>query len=397
MSDGLPRILFLTSEAPHTGAAGAIVLRRLFADYPPERLLVVTSRFPPIGAGRLGCRYEHLPLLADRLDRTRFWPWRTAARVLGGAALLRPDRVDAALAGFRPDMVVTLMQDSWYYDYAAHYARARGLPLVLLIHDLPDGFEPVAPWLRGRQHRRDAAVYRQAARRLCISEPMRNHFQAEFGAGGDVLLPPRPDQPVAQPPEKCAQLKHPGRLTLGYAGGLHYGYGEQLLQMLPVLRATGTQVVLFCPPPGGKLAALAAATDTLRFQGRAPTPDDAWRGLLACCDAVLQPYLNPPGEHARQYRTHFPSKLGECLSLGLPLLITGPADASGMAWCRQHPGCALTVTEADALADALVRLRDDASLRVLLARTAQAAATAFDAAPLRARLQSLLTDAIATR
>lgn len=395
----LPRVLLLSSESPHTGAAGAIVLQRLFAGWPADRLLVVTSNPPPATAGRLACRYEHLPLLMDRLNRTRFWTWRTGLRALGGTGFLPMQRVDTALAGFQPDVVVTLMQDSWYYDCAARYARRRRLPLVIFVHDLPDGFEPVAPWLKERQRELDALVYRQASRRLCISEPMRDHFKAVFGADGDVLLPPRADQPVTQSPAACADLKHPDRLTLGYAGGLHYGYGEQLLQMLPVLRATSTVIKLHCAPPGGKLAGLAAATDVLHFLGRAPTPEAAWHGLLTECDAVLQPYLNPPGEHARQYRTHFPSKLGECLSLGLPLLITGPADASGMAWCLQHRDCALTVSDPapEALAAALHRLRHDGALRVALSARARSVADSFAPGALRERLSQIILDTVIHR
>lgn len=392
----LPRALFLTSEAPHTGAAGAIVFHRLFSDYPTDRLVVVTSHLPPEGAARLPCRYEHLPLKVDRLNRTRFWRWRTALRVLGGTKGLDLGAIDRALDGFKPDVVVTLMQDSWYYDYAARYARERALPLVLFIHDLPDGFEPVADALRARQARRDGDVYRQATRRLCISDPMRAHFARAFGVDGDVLLPPCAETPVSQSPEACRQLRQPGRLTLGYAGGLHYGYGEQLLQLLPALRATGTMLELFGPRPSGILAPLNDATDVLHFHGHAPTPEEAWRGLLQRCDAVLQPYLNPPGEHHRQYRTHFPSKLGDCLALGVPLVITGPVDAAGVAWCLARPVCAAIVTDpgTDAFAAALIRLRENAELRVELAVRAQQHAEAFSPAGLRRRLNALLQNSV---
>ncbi len=393
----LPRVLFLTSESPHTAAAGAIVFHRLFRDYPADRLFVVTNAPPPPVAARLACPYVSMSLAVDRLNRTRLWPWRTAWRVLGGASLVRLARIDRALAGYVPDVVVTLMQDSWYYELAARYARQRGLPLVLFVHDVASGFEPVADWLRRRQHARDGAIYRQAARRLCISRGMADYFEREFGAAGEVLAPPRADETPTQPPENCRQLRQPGRLTLGYAGGLHYGYGEQLERMLPVLRRTGTTIELFGPLPGGRLAGLSAASDVLHFNGYAATPEEAWRGLLGRCDVILQPYLNPAGEHHRQYTTHFPSKLGDCLALGLPLLVTGPAEASGMAWCLAHPGCALTVTSPDdaALGGALDRLRTDAELRVALARTAQTMAGSFDPAPLRTQLQALLTDVAA--
>jgi glycosyltransferase involved in cell wall biosynthesis len=388
----LPRVLFLTSEAPHTAAAGAIVFHRLLRDYPPERLLVVTNTPPPVGDGRLACRYTHLPLAVDRLNRTRFWPWRANLRTLGASTLVRLTRVDAALEGFVPDVVATLMQDSWYYDLAARYARRRGLPLVLFSHDLAHGFEPVPAWLQKRQLRRDRAVYRQAAVRLCVSQGMADFYAQAFGAPGEVLLPPRSDETPSQSPECCRQLKRPGRLTLGYAGGLHYGYGDQLLRLLPVLRETGTIIEMFGPEPGGSVAPLRDATDALCFNGYAPTPEEAWREILRRCDAVIQPNLNPPGPHELQYRTHFPSKLGDCLALGLPLLITGPDYASGVRWCLARSGCALTVTETGpaALAGALARLRDDAMLRISLSACAQSFARAFDAPALRAQLHTAL-------
>lgn len=389
-----PRILFLTNEAPHTAGAGAIVFHRLFRDYPPECLRVITNRPPPPAAARLDCAYRSLTLPVDGLNRTRFWTWRTALRVLGGASLVPLSRIDAALEGFEPDIIATLMQDSWYYDLAARYARQRRRPLVLFVHDVAAGFEPVAAWLRPRQLARDAALYRQASRRLCISPGMVRAFEGEFEASGEVLLPPRSDATPAQRPDQCRDLKQSGRLTLGYAGGLHYGYGEQLHQMLPVLRRTGTTIEIFGPLPGGSLESLRSATDVLNFRGYASTPEEAWRGVLARCDAVLQPYANPAGEHARQYRTHFPSKLGDCLALGLPLLITGPADASGMAWCLDRPGSALPVTapEPAALEAALGKLKNEPDLRVALAARAQALAREFDAPPLRRRLEKIFEE-----
>lgn len=379
-----PRLLLLTSEPPHTAAAGAIVFHRLLRDYPPDRLLVVSNHRPPGQAGRLHCRYEHVPLAADRLNRTRFWSWKAALRSLGGPELIPLARVESVLRGFRPQMVATLMQDSWYYDLAARYARKRRLPLCLFIHDLPHGFEPVAPWLAARQKARDRAVYRQAALRLGVSPGMAEWFKEHYAASCDVLLPPRDDTPV-QAAEPDPSLKTPDRLTLGYAGGLHYGYGEQLLALVPVLRETGSRLEYFGPAPAGHVSPLAQATDVIRFNGFAPTPAEAWRTLGERCDAIIQPYLNPPGRHELQYRTHFPSKLGDCLSLGLPLLITGPVHASGVRWCADHPGSALIVHDPQppALKAAIVRLREDASLRAQLAAGARHAADTFDADRLR--------------
>jgi glycosyltransferase involved in cell wall biosynthesis len=369
----LPRLLVISNEAPQTGAAGSIILFRLFANYPAENILVVTNRPEPAGCERLPCRYDFLPLRIDQLNNTRFWKWKAALRAAGAAGLLGTSKLELLSAAFKPDLVVTVMQDSWYYEFAAKVARRIGKPLIMFGHDLAHGFEPVPAMFRRRQLARDRKFLTQCAAKLCVSEGMVRFFEREFGVAASVLYPPRSAEPVHQSPEFCRTLKTPGRLTLGYAGGLHYGYGEQMLAMLPVLRETGTIVEMFGPLPGGNLAVLKEATDVFHFNGYLSPPEAAWRALLDRCDALLQPYLNPPGGHHLQYQTHFPSKLGDCLALGIPLLITGPADASGVKWCLDHPGTALCVVDPrpERLKDALKTLRDDADARMRIATGGQ--------------------------
>ena len=223
---------------------------------------------------------------------------------------------------------------------------------------------------------------------------MQRWCRQHYGVNGHVLLPPAGEARARLVGEaaKPEPLREPGRLTLGYAGGLHYGYGEQLLRLLPALRSTGARLHLFTDLPQGNVAQLARATDVVTWRGRQPTPESTWQRVAAECDVVLQPYLNPAGPHAVQYRTHFPSKLGDLLSLGRPVLMTGPEDASGVAWCRAHPDSAYCVTIDDpaVFADALLRLRDEPLLRCKLADGAATARAAFAAAPLRAQLHQHL-------
>jgi len=290
---------------------------------------------------------------------------------------------------FAPDLIITLMQDSWCYEIAARYARKMRIPLLLFIHDLPTGFEPVHVCLHRRQMVRDRRIYSQAATRFCVSPGMASWFEKMFGLRGDVLLPPRSKGLKPWNAEKCFELKTPGQLTLGYAGGLHYGYGEQIAAMIPVLRETKCKLELFSPKPSGQLSSLNDARDVINFHGYAPTPEDAWIKLQTLCDALLLPYLNPPGKHHLQYQTHFPSKLGDMLSVGLPLLVTGPEDASGLLWCANNGNVALTFhgSSVSELRDTLFRLRDDGALRVRQASLGSVAgASAFSPEKLKAKL-----------
>ncbi len=387
----LPRVLLVTAEPPQSGTAGGIALQRLFSDYPADRLLVISNARVPAGASTLGCKYVHHPLAVDRLHRTRFWPWRNRLSVAGLASLLPLGRPRRAAQAFQPDVVLTLFQDSWYYTLAARLAAKLSRPQVVLIHDLPHLFEPVSPPLQPRQIQRDVRLLKAATARLFISDGMQRWCRQHYDVDGDVLLPPAGEQ-RDRAVENPEHLREPGRLTLGYAGGLHYGYGEQLLRLLPALRSTGTRLHLFTDRPQGSVAALARATDVVTWRGRQPTPDATWQRVVEECDVVLQPYLNPAGPHALQYRTHFPSKLGDLLALGRPVLMTGPEDASGIAWCRAHPSSAYCITSEDpaAVAEALLRLRNEPSLRRTFAIGATTASSAFAPAPLRAQLHEHL-------
>jgi len=122
-------------------------------------------------------------------------------------------------------------------------------------------------------------------------------------------------------------------LTLGYAGSLAYGYGEELVKLIDVLREVGARVRMFSPKPGGVLDALNHATDVVEICGYRPALE-AWREIQKTCDAVILPYSNPAGKHEALYRTHFPSKLTEYLALGMPVIVTGPEEATGVKWAR---------------------------------------------------------------
>ena len=382
-----PRILFFGSEPPGTGGAGSIYFHRLLRDVPASHLFVATHRPLPDDVERLSCRYLRQSLPLSSLENTRLWKLRFLARLAGLPRLVSLDELDRTIP-FVPDVVVTLMQDSLMYETASRYAVTRGYPLCVFVHDLAHGFEPLPRVFQALRQRADRRFLARSASIVCVSDGMKAYLREKWGLESDVILPPAPDHPVSTPPEACRTLKHPDRLTIGYAGGLHYGYGEQLLRIAPALRRAKAHVMVFGALPTGRLAALLNESDVLSFRGRLPTPEDAWREISDNCDATFLPYANPPGSFAEQYRTHFPSKLAEMTYLGLPVIVTGPADASGVSWFLERPGSALCVQNDDlvALERELSALRTDSSRRVSMAQTALSFAPTFSADLARGRL-----------
>lgn len=369
MKDDYPRLLVLSEEIPQTVHAGSILLHRLLRDWPPDRLLVMGPETAE-GAGRLGCRYETIAPAGNRLHRTRFAGWVRSLEAFGILPGISPRRVSGLLRGFKPDVVLSVMQTFGYYGAAWRFARSRGLPLVLIVHDLPDVFEGVPVWVAGAQLRRNRSVYRFASARLCVSAEMRDFLSEKYGASGDVLHPGPADGIEPRPAAEARRLRDGTRLIVGYAGSLAYGYGHQLEVMVPAFKAAQARLRVY-----SRARMDCDGDGIIEYAGFAP-PEETWCRIQAECDAVILAYPWPYYGHDALYRTHFPSKLPEYLQLGLPVIIVGPPSATGVKWGLRNPGSAMILTENDSVqwSEGLGRLRESPDLRATLAENAVSAA-----------------------
>jgi glycosyltransferase involved in cell wall biosynthesis len=205
-----------------------------------------------------------------------------------------------------------------------------------------------------------------------------------YGARGSVMYPNRSDALSARPAEESRQLKAPPKLTLGYAGSLSYGYGDRLRELMPDLAGAGVALRLYshdvpAVPIAGAEHAGGFAADVL------------WERVKRECDGVWLPYSNH--EHFQPlYRTHFPSKLTEYMALGMPVVITGPADATGVKWGLAHPDATLTLPDGGAteIRAALDRLRSDPAARVSIAAASRGGDRDFDPAMIRRQFVNVI-------
>jgi len=389
-----PRVLVYSHEFPQTGSAGGILLDRLFKDYPVDRVRIVGPAPQPASAP-LRFRHHQISMPWRRFEGSRLNKLHRTLRSYGLVPLAPPRPVDNLLGGFRPEVVLTVMQHGTWYDSAMRYAEARNLPLVTIIHDDNEGFDRVYPFARTAQRRRDGEFYHFVSRRLCVSPEMEEEFARRYGATGEVLYPNRSEDLAARDPAMNTALRTPGRLTLGFVGNPNYGYGEQLVKMLPALREAGAKLIIWGHTPGGAAAPLREALDTVELRGFVPSRQ-AWDAVKHECDAVVFPYLDPPGEMERMYSIHFPSKLPEYLALGMPILMLGPECATGVRWVRRHAEAArLLRTDApETWAGELRSLAADAGFRTQLAAgAAQAAMQEFDPARIREEFRCCLVEA----
>ena len=390
------RILVFSSEIPQTSVAGGLLLYRLLTGHRSDRMAVV-GWDPRPESQLLDCAYHAPKTPWRRFEYSRFNRLHRTLRTVHMVPLIPVAEVDRLLAGFRAEVVVSVMQFGTWYDSAMRYAKAKRLPLVTVVHDPNEAFEQVYGWARGLRDRADGRFYRFAGRRLCVSPEMEALCFRKFGVRGEVLYPNRDPRLAPRPLEESGSLRTPGRLTLGYAGTLGYGYGEQLVRLLPVLRSTGSRLVIFGKPEGSARHVL-EREKCIELRGFVRDPDEAWTAIKRDCDAVLLPYLNPPDAlHRQLYSCHFPSKLPEYLALGMPVIVVGPPDATGVRWGVEHPEAVLTQTDPshEAMERPLRQLKTDPSLRLRLAKNSVAAGSRdFDPMRIRAQFFKALDEAI---
>jgi hypothetical protein len=387
MDARFPRLLFFTSEIPQSRNAGSMQLYRALQGYPGENLRVIGPAIVE-GATGLPCPYRTRQLGIYRLVNTRFRGWVTGINSLD----LWPEpglaRTAALVEDFKPDLIVTVMDHLSYYKHAWKLARRLGAGLVTITMDDPQTFEVARPWLQGAYDRVLARIYQSTALSLGVSREMCEYLEKKFGRVSTPFYFGPPAGLRWRPAEESARLRHPAHLTLAYAGSLGLGYREGIQALLPALEATDTQVHVYSHYQD------VITHHCIVNRGFQP-PEELWPIIQRECDAVLLPYAYS-GDILNLYRTHFPTKLSEYCWTGMPMLLSGPALATGIRWGQRHPEAALVTTAPSvaACAPMLLQLRDDPALRERLAAgSARLAQTEFDPHVVRGRFAELMREA----
>lgn len=352
----LPRLLYVGDVPVESSYHGSALIYRLLQNYPPERLRIVEGNLRRSLPGRrlAAVAYDSVRVGWRRPLYTRFNSWARLAYSL--TACRKAGAVERALAGFRPQCVLTVAHDFLWLT-AARYAERESLPVHLICHDdwprLARVPGPARPWLESGFGR----VYRQAVSRLCVSPYMAAEYERRYAAAGTVLYPSRAaDAPSFDaPPERLG--KSVARLTIAFAGTVNStAYLRSLGTLGRCLEGIGGRLLLFGPL--AEADAVRAGLDRRNIEVRGMvSSDELIRRVRAEVDALFIPMSFAPEERECSALS-FPSKLADYTAAGLPLLIFGPPYCSAARWAGENPGVAEVVTQESpgALGAALERL-----------------------------------------
>jgi glycosyltransferase involved in cell wall biosynthesis len=354
---GYPNLLIIASQIPQTVHAGSLQLYRVLEDYPKDKIRSIGPIEPK--AEQLSQTYDPF-LLPIRLTTTRF---AQLAHTLNTIRLL-PDlsvsKINKLLGDFRPDLVITLVEILPYAFAALRYAKTKGLPLMTITMDKPGDFTYIYSFFKNVQFRRMQEIYKHASVNLGVSKEMAEHIKSTFNSKCDVLYFCPPEGLTARDPQKAAALRNGTNLTIGYAGSLALGYGQQLTSMIQTFEKAGLRLNIY------SINQPTFSSPEITYRGSF-TQYEVWERIKEECDCVILPYYFHYGtKETSVYSTHFPTKLSEYLTLGMPVIVIGPEWATGVKWAKAHADAVLTSTkeEEDKLMSILDNLTTDASFRL---------------------------------
>ncbi len=385
-SAALPRLLIIWDSVPHRGAGADLLMRRIFVDYPGERLFALTnSTAARASATRGGVISEDHLFTAPEIQIHRRFLWQIS-RVLSW--LLLPLIVWRGVRLVRRLKIEAIFTVPWNQFFGAAYLvhRITHCPFFFYAMDDPEG-SVVGGWLRSPMYHFFMPRAVCAARRLwCVSEGMRESIAARLGKEGLLLLPTA-DLAEFQSKTNSNQRPEGAPLRIIYTGAI-YGMQLDALQRLVRIVNAGHGSDLISLRVSLTLYTSASA-DYLRKIGLElganvnldKVEHQQMPVTLANADILFLPMSFEPGmKHI--VSTSIPSKISEYVASGVPILAHGPAYCSAVRYCREFD-CGLVVDQPDdaALRGALIRLATDDGLRARLSANALKAAERNHDAP----------------
>jgi colanic acid biosynthesis glycosyl transferase WcaI len=263
-------------------------------------------------------------------------------------------------------------------------ARVKRKPWVFEVRDLwPDSIIAVGAMhenLEIRLLRRiEHGLYRSATRIVTVS----NALSAHLAAGGIAEtklavvtngVNPMRFSPRARDAALAASLNLENKFVVGYVGSLGAAHGlDTVLDVAK--RLEGTDVRFLLVGAGARHAELrqrAAEMALTNVQFTGVVPGEMVPGYLALCDVALVSLRKTP-----LFRAAIPSKMFEAAAMGKPILLAVEGVAADIV-TAYGAGVCVPPEDAAAMADAIVRLRNDPGLRDNLAEGCRRLAKDFD-------------------
>jgi glycosyltransferase involved in cell wall biosynthesis len=343
-------------------------MRRLFDEYPSDRLWALTSRRNK----RLAAPFDPVPspdrqMSVPEIQIHRRWIHRLALMlnyvlipwtIWRGVRLIQKEKIEA---------IFTVPWD--HFTIAAYFIhKITGCPIYMYIMDDPigtrrfGGLQPAAYALL--MHRTVKACKLVWG----VGEGMCRYFEQAYGVKCLPLLPLVNLESFGR--SRAKRLVRPDdAFHIIYTGAIYSAQVDAVRRLVRVVdqesdrnRVTQMkmQLTLYTSLPAKALEKMGVAGKNVR---RDEVKSEDIARVITEADAAFLPFSFDPGMR-HVVETSFPSKIAEYLASGVPILAHAPSYSTVAQYLREY-GCGVVVDEPneEALRSAVVRLSGDAVLR----------------------------------
>ena len=365
MSQRKVRLLLVSIVPPRNDCGVRIVMHRMLVERSPFELHVA-SNADFVDDALVHTRLR-LPYFVDRVRKSRFGP-RLAAWITDYENFVWPlttnAALEAAVAAFKPDVVLTLAECGLCH-IAKKTAQRHGLPLVGLFLD----WFPVMKGHYGHAStqpilsRRFRELYAGCDLAFCTSDGIQEVLGPHLNSHVIYPMPGRHRVPEKPWPPST------GKFRLVYVGSVQNFYGRMLCSLIEKIEATkDLEIVVVGPNADWPQQILERAKANGIYLGFKAPYESAC--VIASADALLV-VMSFESEHELFMRTSFTTKFLDYVAFAKPVILWGPDYCTPVQVARKNGG-AVVVNEDDpeAIVSACRRIAEDAAWRKQLSHEA---------------------------
>lgn len=368
----LATVLIVWNFVPCETTGAGIIMRRLFQDYPSEKVWLLTSSV----AARNTVGHDPVPSPAFQESVWQaFFPRRYVDR-LGELinALLVPFVAWRGVRLAREKKAEVIFTVPWNaFCVAAYFIhRWTKLPLHIYIMDDPAGGASYPLWKAIPYRVLMPRILRAASRVWCVSESMAENIRRRYSVDARPLLPLLDVRGFVEQ-AKGQRARQQNEAQVVYTGAIYDAQLDALQNLVAVVNrahrdARDVHLVLYTSVGEHTLEQMKLTGPRVR---RAHVPLEEMPRALAEADILFLPFsFDPQMRHVME--TSLPTKLAEYLASGVPILVHAPPYATVARYCRDYE-CGVVVDEKDPekLGAALRQLLSDTNLRAGLSKRAR--------------------------
>ncbi|MBV9866493.1 MAG: glycosyltransferase [Abitibacteriaceae bacterium] len=340
-----PKLLYFCDFPPSNLRGGSVLITRLLADYPQDKVVILTGmsylRISP-QEGRLKCNQIIFPTT----DASGRWGRGAIKSALNWLSIPILALFGMGQVKRRNVEAIVTIAHGYFFLAAALTSLFTSVPLILIVHD---------DWVGGvRKSRLPKCFYtfifrvtgRIAQRVYAVSPFMQEYLKSDYNIDSTLQMSAIELCPVLEPDKRddhsapVIQRNQLGCVRVLYAGMTTSAMDDSLAMLIQLIKddklqrrfSLSCELDLYTPATSEEIKALGWEHEHIRVHGWVSQSE--LHDTLRTADILFLPFSFREEEKYATTRA-FPTKTADYLGARRPILIFAPSDSSIVRYARQ--------------------------------------------------------------